>query len=37
MRVLGVQPSRLPGAGGNQEFFLYGALTDARNSPGAKR
>lgn len=37
MRVLGVQPSRLPGAEGNQEFFLYGTLTDARNSPGAKR
>jgi 23S rRNA (cytidine1920-2'-O)/16S rRNA (cytidine1409-2'-O)-methyltransferase len=37
MRVLGVQPSRLPGAEGNQEFFLYAALGDAGNSPGAKR
>jgi 23S rRNA (cytidine1920-2'-O)/16S rRNA (cytidine1409-2'-O)-methyltransferase len=26
MRVLGVQPSRLPGAEGNQEFFLHGVL-----------
>ena len=26
MRVLGVQPSRLPGAEGNQEFFLLGVL-----------
>jgi hypothetical protein len=32
-----VQPSRLLGAEGNQEFFLYGALSNARNSPGAKR
>ena len=37
VRVLGVQPSRLPGAEGNQEFFLYGALGGARNSPGEKR
>jgi 23S rRNA (cytidine1920-2'-O)/16S rRNA (cytidine1409-2'-O)-methyltransferase len=26
MRVLGVRPSRLPGAEGNQEFFLHGVL-----------
>jgi len=26
IRVLGVQPSRLPGAEGNQEFFLHGVL-----------
>jgi 23S rRNA (cytidine1920-2'-O)/16S rRNA (cytidine1409-2'-O)-methyltransferase len=37
MRVLGVQPSRLPGAEGNQEFFLCAALGDMRRSPGAKR
>ena len=37
LRVLGVQPSRLLGAQGNQEFFLYGALSNSRNSPGAKR
>jgi len=37
VRVLGVQPSRLPGAEGNQEFFLYGTLGGARNSPGEKR
>jgi 23S rRNA (cytidine1920-2'-O)/16S rRNA (cytidine1409-2'-O)-methyltransferase len=36
IRVVGVQPSRLPGAEGNQEFFLYGAVGEARNSPGAK-
>jgi 23S rRNA (cytidine1920-2'-O)/16S rRNA (cytidine1409-2'-O)-methyltransferase len=28
-----VQPSRLPGAEGNQEFFLYGALRAPGNSP----
>jgi 23S rRNA (cytidine1920-2'-O)/16S rRNA (cytidine1409-2'-O)-methyltransferase len=37
VRVLGVQPSHLPGAEGNQEFFLYGALREPRNSPGVKR
>src|SRR5436853_3347319 len=37
LRVLGVQSSRLLGARGNQEFFLYGALSNSRNSPGAKR
>jgi 23S rRNA (cytidine1920-2'-O)/16S rRNA (cytidine1409-2'-O)-methyltransferase len=26
MRVMGVEPSRLPGAEGNQEFFLHGVL-----------
>lgn len=26
LRVVGVKPSRLPGAEGNQEFFLYAAL-----------
>jgi 23S rRNA (cytidine1920-2'-O)/16S rRNA (cytidine1409-2'-O)-methyltransferase len=36
LRVLGVQPSRVPGAEGNQEFFLYATLGDARNSPSAK-
>jgi 23S rRNA (cytidine1920-2'-O)/16S rRNA (cytidine1409-2'-O)-methyltransferase len=35
LRVLGVQPSRLPGAEGNQEFFLYAAQGGARESPGA--
>ena len=35
LRVLGVQPSRVPGAEGNLEFFLYAAL-GARNSPSAK-
>ena len=33
LRVLGVQPSRLSGAEGNQEFFLYGTLGEERNSP----
>jgi 23S rRNA (cytidine1920-2'-O)/16S rRNA (cytidine1409-2'-O)-methyltransferase len=37
LRVLGVQPSRLPGAEGNQEFFLYGALHAPGNSPAKKR
>ena len=35
LRVLGVQPSRVPGAEGNLEFFLYASL-GARNSPSAK-
>ncbi len=34
LRALGVQPSRVPGAEGNQEFFLYATLGDTRNSPG---
>jgi 23S rRNA (cytidine1920-2'-O)/16S rRNA (cytidine1409-2'-O)-methyltransferase len=33
LRVLGVQASRVPGAEGNQEFFLYAALNGARDSP----
>jgi 23S rRNA (cytidine1920-2'-O)/16S rRNA (cytidine1409-2'-O)-methyltransferase len=33
--VLGVQPSCVPGAEGNREFFLYAAL-GARNSPSAE-
>ncbi len=37
LRVLGVQPSHLPGAEGNQEFFLHGVGGDACDSPGAKR
>ena len=37
LRVLGVQPSRLPGAEGNQEFFLHAARGGAGESPGAKR
>ncbi len=36
LRVLGVQPSRLTGAEGNQEFFLHAARA-ASESPGAKR
>jgi len=28
MRVIGVQPSRLAGAEGNQEFFLHGVLSE---------
>jgi len=32
LRVHGVKPSRLPGAEGNQEFFLHATL-DAPNSP----
>jgi 23S rRNA (cytidine1920-2'-O)/16S rRNA (cytidine1409-2'-O)-methyltransferase len=37
MRVLGVKPSQLPGAEGNQEFFLYATLPSAANSPHALR
>jgi 23S rRNA (cytidine1920-2'-O)/16S rRNA (cytidine1409-2'-O)-methyltransferase len=37
LRVLGVQPSRLPGAEGNQEFFLHVVQGGAGESPGAKR
>ena len=38
LRVLGVQPSRVPGAEGNQEFFLHAAQGAVRaSSPGAKR
>ena len=37
LRVLGVKPSRVPGAEGNQEFFLHGAKGEARDSPGANR
>lgn len=33
LRVLGVQVSRVPGAEGNQEFFLYGLLRGECNSP----
>jgi 23S rRNA (cytidine1920-2'-O)/16S rRNA (cytidine1409-2'-O)-methyltransferase len=33
LRVLGVQASRVAGAEGNQEFFLYGTLSGDRNSP----
>jgi 23S rRNA (cytidine1920-2'-O)/16S rRNA (cytidine1409-2'-O)-methyltransferase len=36
MCVLGVQPSRLPGAEGNQEFFLHAVLAEERDSPSAK-
>ena len=36
LRVLGVQASRVPGAGGNQEFFLYCVLGGERNSPNAE-
>ena len=37
MCVLGVQPSRLPGAEGNQEFFLHAILREERDSPSTKR
>lgn len=37
LRILAVRPSRLPGAEGNQEFFLYGALREPTISPGVKR
>jgi 23S rRNA (cytidine1920-2'-O)/16S rRNA (cytidine1409-2'-O)-methyltransferase len=37
LRVLGVQPSRLPGAEGNQEFFLHAVQGGAGESPGARR
>jgi predicted rRNA methylase YqxC with S4 and FtsJ domains len=37
MCVLGVQPSRLPGAEGNQEFFLHAILGGERDSPSTKR
>lgn len=37
LRVLGVQPSRVPGAEGNQEFFLYAAWGPERDSQGAKQ
>jgi 23S rRNA (cytidine1920-2'-O)/16S rRNA (cytidine1409-2'-O)-methyltransferase len=33
MHINAVQPSRLPGAEGNQEFFLYAALRAPGNSP----
>jgi 23S rRNA (cytidine1920-2'-O)/16S rRNA (cytidine1409-2'-O)-methyltransferase len=36
LRVLGVQPSRVPGAEGNLEFFLHCLHGDAPNSPGAR-
>jgi 23S rRNA (cytidine1920-2'-O)/16S rRNA (cytidine1409-2'-O)-methyltransferase len=36
LRVLGVQPSRLPGAEGNVEFFLHAVQGGAGESPGAK-
>lgn len=36
LRVLGTHPSRLPGAEGNQEFFLYCVLGGRRNSPNVK-
>ena len=35
--VNAVQPSRLPGAEGNQEFFLYGTLRPPSDSPATKR
>jgi 23S rRNA (cytidine1920-2'-O)/16S rRNA (cytidine1409-2'-O)-methyltransferase len=35
LRVLGVQPSRVSGAEGNREFFLYAALAPGRTSPRA--
>ena len=37
MHINAVQPSRLPGAEGNQEFFLYGALRAPGKSPAKKR
>ena len=37
LRVLGVRPSQLPGAEGNQEFFLYAAFSEEANSPSANR
>jgi 23S rRNA (cytidine1920-2'-O)/16S rRNA (cytidine1409-2'-O)-methyltransferase len=37
MRVVGVQPSQLPGAEGNEEFFLYGVIGDASHSPSESR
>lgn len=36
MRVQGVQPSRLAGAEGNQEFFLHAVISEERDSPSAK-
>lgn len=35
--VLGVHRSRLPGAEGNQEFFLYAVVANPGSSPGTKR
>jgi len=37
LRVLGVKPSRVRGAEGNQEFFLYGAKGDAAKDNGTIR
>ena len=36
MRVQRVQPSRLAGAEGNQEFFLHAVISEERDSPSAK-
>ena len=36
LQVKGVKPSRVPGAEGNQEFFLYATLSEPNSRPTAK-
>jgi 23S rRNA (cytidine1920-2'-O)/16S rRNA (cytidine1409-2'-O)-methyltransferase len=37
LSVVGVRPSQVTGAEGNQEFFVYALLDEAPNSPSAAK